>query len=136
MSSQLESLRLSIKNVSQATYMSILKDNLQKLKNTDQLSYTEMSNLFEFFRPLVQRDEYSQNFNFICNQPNYRAEGQEVAQSVDQILDKNHHALIEIRKVINRVQRLYLDFNNLPGPQDGLPGADSSAKQKEIDQMQ
>lgn len=113
MNSQLDALKQSLATVRSATYMSVLQGNLSKLRQADQLGYGQMSELFEFFRPLVQKDSSSSNFSFVCKQPNFD-HAPSVDSHIDAVLEKNSKALFEIRKVINRLQKISADFNFQP----------------------
>jgi hypothetical protein len=50
-----------------------MENYFEKLLNADSLGFTEMNEVINFFSPLIEKDSHSNNFNFICTEPNFSA---------------------------------------------------------------
>ena len=72
---QIQRLEGRMRSVQNSSKFSIMEQNFDKLNHTDKMSYQEMTELFNFFSPLVERDARLNSFNFVCTEPNFQATG-------------------------------------------------------------
>ena len=109
-----------------------MEDYFAKLDTTDQMNCQELNELFNFFSPLIEKVPGSNNFTFVCTEPNFQSISLK-SFDVDSILAATSSSLLKFNGAVEAISQI---LGQEAHPQNSFQGSVGKNSKSHLPQRQ